>query len=166
MKKIYCASKVKSDPQFNMTSMIDVVFLLIIFFMLICQFIVRENYDLDIPDNVPGVVVPDRLDQDAVTVSVFPGRSKDQVMYAVRSHQFDPGIPPYLDDPVQLVTDMAAEIKVEAKKKAGDLVYLRADKSLTYGQVQKALLALSHAGASRVQLAAYKTEQSDETEDK
>ena len=161
MNKDFYESKVKSDPQFNMTSMIDVVFLLIIFFMLICQFIVQENYDLDIPDNVPSAIVPDRLDQNLVTVSVFPGRSKDEVKYAVRSRQFDPGIPPYLNNPIQLITDIAVEIKVEAKKKRGDLVYLRADKTLTYGQVQKALLALSQAGASRVQLAAYKTEQSD-----
>ena len=162
MKKVFFAGKLKCDPQFNMTSMIDVVFLLIIFFMLVCQFIVQENYDLDIPDNVPGAVVPDQPDKNAITVSVFHGSSATDVKYAVRSRQFDPAVPPYKNNPHQLITDMAEEIKVEAKKKIGDLVYLRADKSLTYGQVHKALLALSQAGASRIQLAAYRTGQNIE----
>ena len=146
--------------------MIDVVFLLIIFFMLICQFIVRENYELEIPDNVPNAVVPEHPDQNAITVSVFPGGSGSEVMYAVRSRQFDPDAARYTHNPLQLVQDMAQEIEAEFSKKSGERVYLRADKSLTYGQVQRALWALSQAGASRVQLAAYRDEQGNQADER
>ena len=37
---------------FDMTPIIDVVFLLIIFFMLVCQFIVAENFQVEVPDQI------------------------------------------------------------------------------------------------------------------
>ncbi len=63
--------KYHTDPQFNMTPMIDIVFLLIIFFMLICQFIVQDNYRLVVPDDCPGVIVDDIVTPDRITVNVY-----------------------------------------------------------------------------------------------
>ena len=37
------------DEAFDMTPVIDVVFLLIIFFMLVCQFIVAERFRVQVP---------------------------------------------------------------------------------------------------------------------
>lgn len=156
-----------------MTAMIDVVFLLIIFFMLICQFIVQENYKLTVPDNIADAVVSDHLDPDAVTVSVFPRAPAsstdaqlaetttppDGVLYAVRSRQFDPLDPTYMDRPDRLLGDMAERISQETERKRDELVHLRADKDLTYGDVQKALFALARAGITKVQLAAIRSPQ-------
>ena len=58
-KKLKSSLHFGGDAQFNMTPMIDIVFLLIIFFMLICQFIVQENYRLDVPDDCPNAQITD-----------------------------------------------------------------------------------------------------------
>lgn len=164
--------------QFNMTPMIDVVFLLIIFFMLICQFIVQENYKLTIPDDCSNAIVPEELDPGAITVSVFPRPgavvsleadisddtdASGPVLYAVRARQFDPDNARYQNDSDVLIAEMTEEIKSEAARKNNPMIHLRADKDLTYGQVQKALLALAQAGITRVQLAAFRAEQNNTT---
>ena len=142
---------------FPLTAMIDVVFLLIIFFMLICQFIVQENYQLVIPDDCANAVVEDRVDQDAVTVSVFGRNGKiDDVIYAVRARQFDPTHQSYRANDQVLLDEMAQQIGLETDKKKSDLVLLRADKAMAYRDVQKVLQALSQAGVQRVQLAAFR----------
>jgi len=38
-------------PAFNMTPIIDIVFLLIIFFLVVCQFIEAENFPVAVPDD-------------------------------------------------------------------------------------------------------------------
>ncbi len=154
--KINSILKTHSDSQFNMTAMIDVVFLLIIFFMLICQFIVQENFTLAIPDDCVNAVVPDNQDQNAVTVSVIPTENNEDVFYAVRSSQF---LPKNYDSQTLLLEDMSNEISVQTSRKENQLVHLRADKDLTYKQVQLALQALSAGGIQKVQLAAFKNDQ-------
>jgi len=165
MKPSQVRSRFHSEPQFNMTPMIDVVFLLIIFFMLICQYIVRENYKLVIPDDCAAAVVPDHLDHNAITVSVFPqtpaGQPDSEVCYAIRTIEYDPRQDAYRRQPGRLIEDMARQIAVEARRKEDALIYLRADKDLSYGQVQKALLALSRAQIRKVQVAAFRGPQSD-----
>ncbi len=42
--------RARSPVSFNMTPMIDVVFMLIIFFMLVSNFASVENLELDLPD--------------------------------------------------------------------------------------------------------------------
>jgi len=161
-------SRCHSNPQFNMTPMIDVVFLLIIFFMLICQFISQENYKLDVPDDCANAVITNQLDRGAITVSVFAapgdaeqasGSDRGSVCYAVRSRLFDPEIDVYRADSQKLPADMAKCIAEQAKNKAEPLVYLRADRDMTYSQVQTALIALGQAGITHLQLAAFRSEQ-------
>lgn len=157
MKRADLILKSSGEVQFNLTAMIDVVFLLIIFFMLICQFIVQENYQLVIPDDCTNAVVEEQVDQDAVTVSVFgrDGRT-DDVIYAVRARQFDPADQAYQNNDQVLLDEMAQQIDLETDKKKNDLVLLRADKAMVYRDVQKVLQALSQAGVQRVQLAAFR----------
>ena len=188
---VRCRSLLRAEGhgQFNMTAMIDVVFLLIIFFMLICQFIVRENYDLVVPDDCSGAVVPDSVDRNAVTVSVFRsgsdeaggsarsrknedesgvtgrrlrGGSEEGVVYAVRSRRYDPRESAYEGSAELLWTAMVDDITEQTARKADALVHLRADRELRYGEVQEALLAVSRAGVRQVQLAAFRSVQEDE----
>ena len=154
-----------TNAQFNITPMIDVVFLLIIFFMLSCLFIVQENYALEVPDNCPAAIVPDALDRNAITMSVFTDPSADQnaekkaVLFAVRAKLFDPRSGDYTANPDKLLADMTESIGRQAKNKPNPLVYLRADRDLTYSDVQDSLIALSRAGINRVQLAVFRTDQ-------
>lgn len=167
MIKSKYTNRFHSEPQFNMTSMIDVVFLLIIFFMLACQYIVQENYKLIIPDDCAAAIVPENLDRNAITVSVFPKAAgaggNPEVLYAVRAREYDPQQEVYRQEPQRLIEEMSRQIATEAKRKEDALIYLRADKDLSYGQVQKALLALSQAQIRKVQLAAYSGNQIDKT---
>ena len=143
-----------SDLQFNMTAMIDVVLLLVIFFMLICQFITRENFILNLPDNVTAALAPQRNDPTAITVSVFYAPDSKNVLYAVRAKSFDPQSAAYLQNKNQLTDDLAAAITLETKQKPQSLVHLRADKDLNYEDVQPALLALAKAGVTTLRFAA------------
>jgi len=156
-----------------MTPMIDVVFLLIIFFMLSCLFIVQENYTLEVPDNCPAAIVPDALDRNAITMSVFADPSvektaqqKKPVLFAVRAKLFNPRSSDYTGNPDKLLDDMTESIGRQAKNKTNPLVYLRADRDLTYGDVQNSLIALSRAGINRVQLAVFRTDQDNTTNHK
>ena len=142
-----------------MTALIDVVFLLIIFFMLVCQFIVSENYRLFIPDDCANAIVPDHPDSGAVTVSVFGKPPAESVSYAVRARRFDLSSPSYREDPDKLLAEFTNEIVSQAHKRTDALVHLRADRDLTYGQVQEALLAIAQAGITKVQLAAFQSAQ-------
>jgi biopolymer transport protein ExbD len=153
--------------QFHLTAMIDVIFILITFFMLICRSIGRENFKLTLPDDCPTAVVADQPDQNAITVSVFPSPDRQSpqpsVLYAVRDHPYDLQNDIYQGDPFLLIDAMTEHLTREAQLKGDSLVYLRADKNLTYGDVQNALLALARARIKTVHLAAYRIAQPTET---
>lgn len=157
--------------QFNLMPLIDVVLLLIVFFMLICQFISRENFRLTVPDQCANALTPEQVNRDNVTVSVFyknpPAEeafsnstieNKNQsIIFAIRNQQFDPQADLYLSEPDQFIDDLANQIATQARLKGKSLVYLRADKDVPYGQVQKSLIALSKARIEKVQLAALRS---------
>ena len=65
------SSSTRRGIQFNLTPMIDVVFILITFFMLICRTIGQENYKMTIPDECAEAVLPEQSEEQAFTVSVF-----------------------------------------------------------------------------------------------
>ena len=65
--------------RFNMTAMIDVVFLLITFFLLICRSMGRENFPVKVPENIMTAVVEEQVESEAITVSVFFKASAEAV---------------------------------------------------------------------------------------
>lgn len=69
---------------FNITPVIDIVFLLIIFFMIVCQFIVAENFSVNVPDDIASGQQSKDQDEKTTTVTVMetPGGG---VSYAVGS---------------------------------------------------------------------------------
>ncbi len=161
----------KGEVSLNLTAMIDVVFILITFFMLIFRSIGQENYKLSLPTGCPAAVIPEQQDDSGVTVSVFrPTQASETagqaapVVYAVRREIFDPTSEAYRDQPGDLVADMADQIARQVGRRSDDLVHLRADKDMTYGQVQQVLLALSRARVKTVQLAAYREQSSPPSE--
>ncbi len=171
-KEFTISSSARRGFQFNMTPMIDVVFILITFFMLICRTIGQENYKMTIPDQCAQAELPEQNEEQVFTVSVFfpsaalesadaetPGKDASPV-YAVRAEVFDPQSAAYQENPDFLIAEMATRISQAAKKKEADMVHLRADKNLTYAQVQPVLQALAQARIRTVRLAAYRVGQS------
>jgi len=160
MKRYSVFTQPAASSQFNMTSMIDIVFLLIIFFMLICQFIVQENYTLALPDEITQTYTPDNIDPDAITLSVYRDpTNQDHILYAVKAKRFDPMADNYINNQIALFSDMSQEIKTIRDKRESRAVHLRADKSIAYHHVHKAMIALSQAGIQSVQIAALKNKQ-------
>ena len=155
--------------------MIDVVFILITFFMLICRSIGQENYKLSVPDECSTAQVVDQSAQGGLTVSVFPRVPKTRAttvgiktdsgkaVYAVRSITFDPQNDTYGGDRELMLTEMTAEIEQAIRQKGESVVHLRVDKNLSYAEVQPVLQALAMAKVKTVHLAAYRVDQPDET---
>ncbi|MCP4710823.1 MAG: biopolymer transporter ExbD [Planctomycetes bacterium] len=168
MKKNLQSIRRHPAVQFNLTPLIDVVFILITFFMLICRSIGRENYKLELPDDCATAVVSEESGQNAITVSVFESATLNEpdplVLYAIRDQQYDLQSDRFDNDPYQLVQSMSEQLAREVQLKGDSLVYLRADKNMTYHQVQNALLALAQAEIKTVHLAAYRTAQAGDIE--
>ena len=137
----------KQDGQgFNMTPIIDVVFLLIIFFMLVCQFIVAENYDVIVPDEITSA--HDQKDDEKPTTVTVMLQDDGQVAYAVGSERFDSN-----------TKDLAEKIAKRIDDRLDDdnkIVSLRIDKDIDYRHSQYALAGISKSSATKIKMAVTK----------
>ncbi len=116
----------KDETKFQMAPMIDMVFLLIIFFMTASHMSSSQSVRLDMPTASKGVVPKERPDRWVVNIfrdgSIFSG-----------NHAIS------LED---LQKEVAAKAKTDDKLK----VYLRADKTTPHRQVKKVMNAMASAG--------------------
>ena len=130
-----------------MTPIIDVVFLLIIFFMLVCQFIVAEDYDVTVPDKITSAHDQNSNDEKLTTVTVM--RLDDgQIAYAVGAERFD-------SDTNQLTEEIAKRIDAQLYHLTDSerIVSLRIDKDIDYRHSQYALAGISKSGATKIKMA-------------
>ena len=129
----------RSGVHMNMTPMIDVVFLLIIFFLVSSHLAQQESlYEVDLPLVVSGTS-PDPTQQRSVTISVLADGS---VMVAGRSV-----------DAAQL----EARLRNEAARVGSDLeVRVRTDRAVPYRTVEPVMVACAKAGIWNVKFAVYK----------
>jgi len=75
-----------SVQSFNMTPIIDIVFLLIIFFLVVCQFIEAENFPVTVPDNCQFAQSEPDPGAQLTTVTVMK-TTEDEVDFAVGSEK-------------------------------------------------------------------------------
>ncbi len=131
--------------QVNMTSMVDIVFLLIIFFVLVSQFISADNISVELPNPdsslARAVELPERVVLNCQYAGAdITGRTK------VR----------YLLGPIAV--DNAKELQarlVAVKKKRPDVqVILRADRRISYESVREAMQAIALARIENMNSAA------------
>ena len=123
---MHIAMEEKDETKLHMAPMIDMVFLLIIFFMTASHLSANKSKDLDIPVATHGVVPKDRPDRWTVNImadgSVFSGQT-----------------------PVT-VGDLKAMV-IERRKSEPDIkVYLRADKKTSHKEVKSVMNAMAEAG--------------------
>lgn len=132
------------ETGFDLTPFIDVIFLLIIFFMLVCQFFAAEMFEVDLPDKIasaqesaPGPVV-------TITVMQKDGR----VSYATGSDILPS------DQPQLLGRMIASAIDSQPVKDGQDkIVCLRCDKQVAFSQVRPVLDGIAKSTAQKVQWA-------------
>jgi biopolymer transport protein ExbD len=117
----------KVKPEFSMSSMTDIVFLLLIFFMLTSNFVVSNGITLNLP-SAKGQVVSDKT----VTVSI----TKDLKYYIN-------------DKPVGL-SALDARLRTELADMATPTVILNADQAVTLEELVKVMSIIKEMNAKMV----------------
>ena len=140
-----------SARSFNMTPVIDIVFLLIIFFLVVCQFIESENFPVSVPD---GCDFAERLQANqsgviALTVMKSDGGAVD---FAVGSEKVT----------ASSFSDLVTGLIELINFRAGDMpeservVHLRIDRDICFSEAQCALAAVADSSVTKIRLAVLK----------
>jgi biopolymer transport protein ExbD len=142
----------------NATPIIDIVFLLIIFFLVVCRFIEAENFPVSVPDGCrfaqsnrePGVPV--------TTVTVMKTDGAADVSFAVGPERI-----PLSENGGGLAEKLAELIdaRLGALPAHSRTVVLRVDKDVCFADAQYALAGIAASCATDIELAAMKGGSSD-----
>lgn len=131
--------------ELNLTSMMDVTFLLIIFFLLVNRMSSAQLPKLQAPDPVESKAL-DLPERSTVIINVVPdGEGAElakSVMVGIRE------IPP------NAYGELTELLKFETTKNPAVEVDLRADANLRYSEVQPVMKAITNAGITKVNLVA------------
>jgi len=140
---------------FNMTPVIDIVFLLIIFFLVVCQFIEAENLPVAVPDGCQFAQSDSERRAGATTVTVMSTNNESD--FAVGSEKITSSS--YSD----IVEAIAKLIDVHLRNLPPDrrVVTLRIDKDVCFSEAQYALAGIAASSATNVQLAALKNKRAN-----
>jgi len=132
-----------------MTPIIDVVFLLIIFFLVVCQFIEAENLPVDVPDGCE--FAESEKAPVAATITVMK-TTQQGCCFAVGAEKITASNhSDIIEALTRLIDTRLAELPVSQR-----VVTLRIDKDICFDQAQYALAAVAASGATNVQLAVLK----------
>lgn len=146
----YCHSSHKADS-FNMTPIIDIVFLLIIFFLVVSQLIEAENFDVNVPANCQFARISGRDRRQVTTVTVIkPDKSGAEFAVGCEKN--------ITSDNADLISRLAELINVRIKDLAPEdrIVTLRIDKDVHFAQAQYALAGIAQSNAASMKLAVLK----------
>ena len=118
----------EEEPKMQMSAMIDMVFLLIIFFMTASHMISETNKQLDIPDASHGILKKEKPDRWTVNVmadgTVFSGGA---------------------DTPID-IDDLRQQVAAGVQANPDLKVYLRADRTTPHKTVRQVMNAMAEAG--------------------
>lgn len=131
-----------------MTPIIDVVFLLIIFFMLVCQFIAAEQFEVEVPDHIGSAQKSETSQTQPLTITVMAGENERSVC-VIGSEKL---ATVKGEDQAILIQTAIDDFLVEnsASKRT---VRLRCDKSVTFGDVKHILSGISSSQATDLEWA-------------
>lgn len=130
---------------FDMTPIIDVVFLLIIFFMLVCQFIAAEQFQVQVPDDIRSAQ-QDELPKNAPLTITVMINTEGNAVYAVGSEKLGETGGGDLAKLIRSEIDR----NLSARNNPDKTVRLRCDKSITFGQVKTILSGISNSSAANL----------------
>ncbi|HEW79635.1 MAG TPA: biopolymer transporter ExbD [Phycisphaerales bacterium] len=136
---------------FNMTPLIDIVFLLIIFFLVVSQFIEAENFPVTVPDDCEFAQSDADSRRQVTTVTVMKTTS-ERSDFAVGSEKI--AVSSYAD----IADKLAQLIDARLKDMPADhrVVTLRIDKDVRFAEYQYALAGVAASSATDIKLAALK----------
>jgi len=135
---------------FNLTPVIDIVFLLIIFFVLACRFIEAENFPVTVPDGCQFARNETTPGEQVTTLTVM--NRPQSVTFAVGPEEITPqddaAIPGVVGKLAQLIDARLRDLPPDNR-----VVTLRIDKDTPFAQAQYALAAVAQSTATNVRLA-------------
>ena len=137
---------------FNMTPIIDIVFLLIIFFLVVCQFIEAENFPVSVPDGCEFASPTTEPGARATTITVMKN-AEGEVDFAVGAGKITASDGPDLAEQIARLVDVSLEELPPDRR----VVTLRIDREVCFAEAQYALAAVAQSSATDVQLAALKS---------
>jgi len=133
---------------FNMTPLIDIVFLLIIFFLVVCQFIEAENFPVSVPDDCESA--RNGFDTgSAVTTVTIMKTDEGSSVFAVGSEKIPASEGSVLTKQIARLVDFSLENFPSERR----LVTLRVDRDVCFSEAQYALAAIAQSSATDIQLA-------------
>ncbi|NCO23858.1 MAG: biopolymer transporter ExbD [Candidatus Infernicultor aquiphilus] len=126
----------KKSASFDLTPLIDIVFQLLIFFMVTTTFVNLENrVKINLPSGDFAAVEPSKN----ITVTI----TEDNTIYLNGK----------LIDPLKITESIATELKKEPEK----IVVLEADKNVLHGKVISVMDLLKKGGADKIAIATQPT---------
>jgi len=145
-----------SNHSFNMTAVIDIVFLLIIFFLVVCQFIEAENFEVSVTDNCEFAEEKADTQTQMATVTVMKNE-EGKIDFAVGQDK----IAPFNNN--EAITKIAQSIDSYLLHLPSDgrIVLVRIDKDVCFDDAQYALAGVAKSQATNIQLAVLKQKRSD-----
>ena len=134
----------------NVIPFIDILFQLIIFFALVCQFIDTDNFDVSIPDRCKYAENKQDTRTQLTTVTVM--KNKDNVDFAVGPEKVTS------QSRIGAAGRIAQLLDTRLKNlsPADRVVVLRIDRDVPYADAQYALAGIAKSCASDIQLAVLK----------
>lgn len=126
------------DDEVPMAPMIDMVFLLLIFFMVASNLNQMEKVEIDVPVAENAKVAKDMQSRRTITV-----KNGGQI---------------YLGNRPSELEEVGPAIRDHLKKVPGLKIFLRADKSVEFAQVRDVMKACAEAGAAEIIFATYEKE--------
>ncbi len=148
----------QNEPvSFNMTPVIDIVFQLIIFFALVCQFIEAENFPVAVPDSCKFAQKQEQSEAGMTTVTVIKtARGKSE--FAVGSEKVSMTDYDNLPQKISQLIDS----RLKDVPAGGRFVTLRVDKDISFAEAQYALAGIAASSAAEIKLAVLKSKYSSE----
>jgi biopolymer transport protein ExbD len=120
----------------NLTPMIDMTFLLIVFFVLVSRIVDVENVPMNLP--VPEKPLSEKpSDEQRMVINVVPGPAGTATGYRIGGRGFDVG--------PQTYDAMVSHIASLYRGNPAQMVNLRADRETSYEWIEPALRAVSEA---------------------
>ena len=135
---------------FNATPIIDIVFLLIIFFLVVFQFIEAENFPVTVPDDCEFAVSEDEPGSQIITLTVIKAGEKTD--FAVGPEKIAAS---NYSDIVKKLTS-AINSRLGSLPPDRRIVTLRIDRNIRFAHAQYALAAVAESIATDIQIAALK----------
>ncbi len=129
----------------NLTPMIDVVFQLFIFFLLVAQFSAQQSIELTLP-RLAGDARPDEETDPRAVLNVVPAWRAEE-----EGGDYRLSTRVYRGDDAGLASLGAALAELKARRTGVELL-VRADRTEAYERVHPALDAAARAGIARVQI--------------